>query len=51
MLSVNDVPELRELFAWAAIEEATTTYQVGGQKTGARELIIRPPGALQSGAI
>lgn len=44
VLSLNDVPEVRQLFAWARIEEVTTTYTIG-LKNDARgdraELIIR----------
>jgi len=42
LMSINDVPEIREMFAWAAIEEVRTTYTVSGK--GARtaaELLIR----------
>jgi len=41
ILSINDVPEIRDLFGWAQIEEAKTTYTVAkgdGKRTG--ELII-----------
>ena len=45
ILSINDVPEIRDLFAWAAIEEVTTTYTIS-QATAARgaraELLITP---------
>lgn len=44
VLSINDVPEIREMFAWARIEEVKTTYTIG-VKNDARgersELIIR----------
>lgn len=30
LLSVNDVPELRELFAWATVDTVTTTYTIAG---------------------
>lgn len=44
VLSINDVPEIRDLFAWARIEEVKTTYTIGS-KTESRgeraELIIR----------
>lgn len=43
LMSINDVPEIREIFAWARIEEVTTTYTIGS-KTGSRgaraELLI-----------
>jgi len=43
ILSINDVPEIRELFGWAVIEEAELLYTVGGGKgRPARELIISP---------
>jgi DNA adenine methylase len=32
ILSINDVPEIRELFSWARIEEEPVTYQVGKTK-------------------
>lgn len=42
ILTVNDVPELREMFAWAQIEEAELTYSVGAANgTPAREIIVR----------
>jgi DNA adenine methylase len=41
ILTVNDVPELRELFSWARIEDAELSYSVGlANGTPARELII-----------
>lgn len=44
VLSINDVPEIREMFAWARIEAVKTTYTIG-VKNDARgeraELIIR----------
>lgn len=42
ILSINDVPEIRELFAWAEIETVETTYTVGGGKKAKKvgELII-----------
>lgn len=49
ILSINDVPEIRELFGWAVIEEAELLYTVGGGKgRPARELIISGPGATGS---
>lgn len=30
ILSVNDVPELRDLFSWAQIDAVALTYSVGG---------------------
>ena len=42
ILSLNDVPEVRELFTWATIEEVELTYLLPGKggQAGARELII-----------
>jgi DNA adenine methylase len=42
-LSVNDVPEMRELFAWATIETVELSYQMGGasQTKRVREVMIR----------
>jgi len=41
ILSINDVPEIRETFAGFTFHEAELTYSVGGGKgTPARELII-----------
>ncbi|MET4683663.1 DNA adenine methylase [Brevundimonas faecalis] len=42
LLSINDRPEIRELFAWADIEAVQTTYSVaGGDKAStAAELLI-----------
>lgn len=45
LLSINDVPEIRDLFAWARIEEVTTTYTISGEAKarGTRgELLISP---------
>ncbi len=38
-------PEIREIFAWAQLEEAQTTYTVAGkgQAKPAAELLIRGP--------
>lgn len=44
VLSINDVPEIRDLFAWARIEEVQTTYTIGnaaGSRGARAELIIR----------
>ncbi|MCB1473854.1 MAG: DNA adenine methylase [Rhodobiaceae bacterium] len=44
ILSLNDVPEVRELFAWAKIDAIETTYTIGqnkGKKAG--ELVISTP--------
>lgn len=41
ILSINDVPEIRELFAWASIEPVTLKYGLAAEgPTAARELII-----------
>lgn len=40
ILSINDVPEIRELFGWARVEEVQLNYRVSGRVTAARELII-----------
>lgn len=42
ILSLNDVPELRELFAWASIETVERSYQAGGAQhtKRVREVII-----------
>lgn len=40
ILSINDRPEIRELFAGSRIEEVQLKYSVSGSPTPARELII-----------
>lgn len=40
ILSINDRPEIRELFAGCAIEEVGLNYHISGGATAARELII-----------
>jgi DNA adenine methylase len=40
ILSINDVPELRDLFSWATIEAVDLSYRISGKATAARELII-----------
>lgn len=44
ILSLNDVPEVRELFGWASIETVELSYQVGGGNSTkrVREVIIAP---------
>lgn len=42
ILSLNDVPEVREIFAWASIEGVDLTYRLSGKVTSAREVIITP---------
>lgn len=41
ILSINDTPEIREMFAPFAIEPVELTYRVSGRATAAKELIIR----------
>ena len=45
LMSINAVPEIREIFAWADIEEVSTTYTVAGKGRSkpAAELLIRGP--------
>lgn len=43
ILSLNDRPEVRELFAGFEMEEVSLNYQVSGKVTPARELIISGP--------
>lgn len=42
ILSLNDVPEVRELFAWASIETVELSYQAGGagKSKRVREVVI-----------
>lgn len=40
ILSLNDTPEVREIFGQFDIEEVTLNYQVSGKKTPAKELTI-----------
>jgi DNA adenine methylase len=40
VMSINDRPEIREIFAGFAIEPVEVTYRVGGHPAKARELII-----------
>jgi DNA adenine methylase len=42
VMTINDVPEIRKMFAWATIEAAELTYTVGGngKAKAVRELII-----------
>lgn len=40
IMSVGDRPELREMFAWATVEQVELCYRVSGRATAARELII-----------
>lgn len=42
ILSINDRPEIRELFAWASFEEVEVIYGIGPDKGHvAKELVIR----------
>lgn len=41
ILSLNDVPEVREIFSWADIEGVELTYRLSGRPTPAREVIVR----------
>lgn len=44
LMSINDVPEIRVMFAWARIEEVSTTYTIAGHGKGREaraELLIR----------
>lgn len=41
IVSLNDVPEVREIFSWARIERVELNYSLSGRPTAARELIIR----------
>ncbi|MTW19346.1 DNA adenine methylase [Rhodoplanes serenus] len=44
VMTVNDVPELRELFAWARVEPLELSYTAGGRNAiRAQELLIRSP--------
>lgn len=43
ILSINDRPEVREMFAGFAIEPVALNYRVGGGVTPAKELIISGP--------
>lgn len=45
LMSINDVPEIREIFAWARLEEVQTTYTIRGKgrTKPAAELLIRGP--------
>ena len=43
ILSLNDVPEVRELFAWAQIEPVALNYRIAGPAIPAKEVIIRSP--------
>lgn len=40
ILSINDTPEIRDIFGGFAVEEVTLNYRLSGKVTPARELII-----------
>ena len=42
ILTLNDRPEVRKLFAWAHVEPVRLTYSCSGKPTEGRELIITP---------
>ena len=45
ILSINDVPDIREMFAWAAIDQKSLTYTIAGGEAAKEviELIITRP--------
>ena len=43
ILSINDTPEIREIFAGLTIQEVGLNYRLSGKVTAARELIITGP--------
>lgn len=41
LMSINDVPDIREAFSWAQVHPVSTTYTIAaGSASGARELLI-----------
>ncbi|MGV6875046.1 hypothetical protein ACUSIJ_20435 [Pseudochelatococcus sp. B33] len=40
IMTLNDVPEVRRIFGWAAIEPVRLTYTTAGRPTEGREVII-----------
>jgi len=40
LVSINDAPEVRAMFAWAEIEEVETRYSVAGSSQVVKELLI-----------
>jgi DNA adenine methylase len=44
ILTLNDVPQVRSLYAWATLEPATLSYRLSGGITEGKELIIRGGG-------
>ena len=49
VISINDHPDIRQLFDGLDIQSATINYTVGGAPSAAKELIIRNDNAVQSG--
>jgi DNA adenine methylase len=47
-MTVNDVPELREIFAWARMQPMAVNYTLAGngKEAKAKELLIRSPRGL-----
>lgn len=48
IMSINDAPQIRELFARFTIEEVGVSYRLSGKVTPARELIISGPWTTKS---
>ena len=42
IMTLNDHPEVRRIFAWATVKPVTLTYSCAGKPTEGREVIIRP---------
>ncbi|MGE4323399.1 MAG: DNA adenine methylase [Sphingobium sp.] len=40
ILSINDVPAIRDIFSWAEVRPVDLNYRISGRATAARELII-----------
>lgn len=43
IMTLNDVPEVRRIFGWAAIQQVRLTYTVAGRPTEGHEVIIASP--------
>lgn len=43
ILSINDVPAIRDMFAWARIQPVDVNYRISEKVTAARELVISSP--------
>lgn len=41
-MSINDLPEIREVFGRFRLEEVETTYTVGDRASRAAELLVAP---------